>query len=126
MVNVHVAETLHGRRIVGSPESLDSVEWPEGSIVARFAPDEVLVLGHGDIAVSDPDAIIVDESGFSGFWMARSEAETWVGRNADWEIEDHRLNQGLVASIPVKLFVAGDEVLVIVATALAYELEARL
>lgn len=120
-----VPDILHFIRITADPATIDSVEWPIGALVLRIAPDDALVMGVEGIALADEHAIVEDETGFCGFWTSRQDAEDWISRNAEWEIQDDRLNQGLAAALPIKLHAHGDQVLVLTHSALAHELEER-
>ncbi|NNC42912.1 MAG: hypothetical protein HKO03_06715 [Acidimicrobiia bacterium] len=119
-------ETITGRRIIALPAVLDAVVWPEDALVARLAPDDVFLIGAGDLDVADAHAIIDEETGFSGIWLERSVAADWCERNATWGPVPDGLAQGMAAGLPVKALTVGDRVLLLVASVLAKDLEERL
>lgn len=123
-----MAEVLNGRRIVADPASLDTAEWPVGSVVLRIAPDDVLVLGEGAIALSDQHAIVEPDGGFCGVRMTELEVIRLLSRNANWHLPDVRpcLAQGMVAGLPVKVLVDDGRALLITLTPFAAELEEQL
>lgn len=101
-------ETVPGTRVVASPSTLDSVAWPAGAIVLRFAPDDVFVIGGESIAVSGDHAIVAAEAGFSGAWLTAGEL-AHVVEHIDWPLpaEHPAFAQGFVASVPAKLYLTG-------------------
>ncbi|NND13362.1 MAG: hypothetical protein HKO10_05305 [Acidimicrobiia bacterium] len=119
-------ETITGRRIIALPAVLDAVMWPEDALVARLAPDDVFLIGAGDLDVADEHAIIDEETGFSGIWLERRAAADWCERNATWGPVPDGLAQGMAAGLPVKALTVGDRVLLLVASVLAKDLEERL
>lgn len=121
-------EPVKGRRVAASAMALEAAQWPPGTLALRLAPDEVFVIGDGQLVVDDPHAIIEDDSGFSTVELAPAEARSVLARLSDWElsIAGPSLSQGLVAAIPVKVWLDQDRVLVIVPTPYAHDLEERL
>ena len=129
-------ETLRGTRIVASPSTLDSVSWPTGAIVLRFAPDDVFVIGGESIGVSGDSAIVAAEAGYSGAWLTADQL-AHVAQHIDWPLPTERpaFAQGFVASVPAKLYLTGsatssdggDHVaLLLTNTPYAHELQERL
>jgi len=126
-------------RIVALPGAIDAAVWPEGSLVFRLAPDEVLIApAMNATAVDDPHAIVELETGFSGVWIDHVTAIDLLERECDWQLPRMRqwgngsavdrpsLAQGLVAGLPVKVWFERDRVLFIVASSFAAELAERL
>ena len=54
---MRVPERVQLIRIVATPAALDSVEWPNGTIVLRVAPDEVLAAA--DVVLASLDELTV-------------------------------------------------------------------
>ncbi len=120
-------ETVVGRRINALPAALDAANWPAGARVVRIAPDDVFLIGDGPLELSDRHAIVDHEAGFSGVWITRPDAADWLERNAVWGLApDGEVAQGMAAGLPVKMLADGQEVLVLVASVLADDLEERL
>lgn len=115
-------------RVVATPEAIAATTWPPDGRVLPLAPDEVLVLGTDAVAVEDPAALVVPETGFWMVEVGRSELEEWVAANAGWPLPDANryFVQGAVAGIPVKLDVAGDHALIVTRLSLRHDLEERL
>lgn len=129
-------ETIAGTRIVASPSTLDSVSWPSGAIVLRFAPDDAFVIGGESIAVSGDSVIVASDAGYSGAWLTADEL-AHVAEHIDWPLPTERpvFAQGFVASVPAKLYLTGaatssdggDHVaLLLTNTPYAHELQERL
>jgi hypothetical protein len=121
-------EVLQGRRVVALPAALDSTVWPADSIVLRVAPDEVLVVGDGDLVVDDRHALVEEDASFAAIELALIEAGDVLARLCDWEwpIPEEVLSQGLMAGIPVKVWTGGDRVMLIVPSSYLHEVEERL
>jgi hypothetical protein len=119
---------ISARRVAATPAALDGATWPAGSLVLRIAPDDVLIIGDGVIEVTDPHAIVDEESGFAGIWMPAGEAESLLARECAWELPPAgpAFVQGMVAGLPLKMWLESDRVLLMVPAALAHELGARL
>lgn len=118
-----------GTRIVALPSALDAASWPDGALVFRVAPDEVLVGSEVDAPmIADPHAIVERETGFSGVWLDAAAARGVLERECDWELPVDRpaFAQGMVAGLPVKLWFERDRVLFIVAAPFAEDLMERL
>ncbi len=122
-------ERLTATRIVATPAAIDAATWPKGSLAFRLAPDEVLVTA--DIRSADIDdvhAIVERETGFSAVWVAAGQALDRLEQECDWELPYERpaFAQGMVAGLPVKLWLEHDRVLVMVASPYAADLAERL
>ena len=116
-------------RIVATPAALDAAVWPDGALVFRIAPDEVLVTPPlSAVTLDDPHAIVVSEGGFAGTWMAVDEALAVLERHCEWELPSERpaFAQGTVAGIPAKVWLEKDRVLFLVPTPFVSDLEERL
>ena len=120
--------TMHGRRVVASATALDAAQWPDGALVLRLAPDDVFVIGPGDLAVDDEHAIVCDEAGWSGVWLPVDVFEALAQSHIHWSVPGQRpaFAQGLMAQIPVKLWLENERVLVLTATVSRHELMERL
>ena len=123
-------ETLVGTRVVALPDALDAciAELPSGMTALRFAPDEALLVGSGQIAIDDPDAIAERDTGYSAARLSNTEFARYVAPRIEWAIPDSRpcLVQGLVAGVATKILLADDHALVVCPTAFAHELAERL
>jgi len=123
-----VVEILQGRRVVASPSSIDNAVWPTGAMVVGIAPDDVLLVGNGPIEMGDPHAIVEPDGGFCVVRMSVARVIDLLATNASWQLPESRpcLAQGMVAGLPIKVFVDGGEAMVITPVPFAAELEARL
>jgi hypothetical protein len=121
-------ELLKGRRLVAATAALDGAVWPAGALALRLAPDEVLLVGKGDLSIDDPHAVIEADSSFSAIELSPAEARSLLQRHCDWELPTAvpSLSQGLVAALAVKVWFDQERVLLIVPTPYAHELEERL
>jgi hypothetical protein len=127
---VPALETRRGVRMVAAPAALDAASVPVGALALRLAPDELFVTGvvATDISVDDPHAIVVDEAGFRAVTLTWDEYDRRVAPLHDWPLPAERpaLAQGLVAAVPVKLWLTASTVTIVCATAYAHDLEDRL
>lgn len=121
-------ERLDAKRIVASEAALAGAGWDSETIVMRIAPDEALVLGPMPDSFLDPHAIVEDEEGFVGARLTRRELDSWMERESEWRLPPgtDSFTQGMVAGLPVKVWVAGEHGMVVTRVSLAAELEARL
>lgn len=117
-------DRLAAIRIVARPDALDTLE----GHVLRLAPDEALVLGTDRPAVGDPYAIISDDTGWRGVWLEPDRAERFFSAECDWPRPTERpaFAQGMIAHLPVKLWLETDRVLVAVPHVFAADLTDRL
>ena len=126
---MRVLDRFAGTRIVALPHAIDGTVWPDGALVFRLAPDEVLVTAAVNAtSVDDEHAIVEPETGFSSVWLDHVTAIDFLERECDWELPDHRpaFAQGIVAGLPLKLWFERDRVLFIVASPFAADLAERL
>jgi hypothetical protein len=124
---------LHGLRVVAAPSVLDTVT--TGTVVVRIAPDEAFVIGASDLQLDDPHAIVEPESAFVGWWLDIAEAVELVAPRVEWRVPTPepgttQLAQGLVAGVPMKLWL-GDpaddgRAVLMVSRSLAHEAADRL
>ena len=132
MVNSPRFERLCGTRIASTAAALDAVAWPAGTIALRFAVDELYItppLVDSDVVLAlDEHAIIVVDNAFSGARVEEGQACALLERFCEWEIPAERpaFAQGAVAGVPTKLWLTAGQVLFIVPTPYAHEMEARL
>ena len=110
---------MPGRRVVATPQALDAVlsaGWPEEAVVVlRTAPDEAVGVGArgplDGLIAHDRHAIDVEESALAGCWLTATELGALVVPHLDWPLtaEERRpaLEQGKVAGVPAKLWLAG-------------------
>jgi len=127
-------ERLVGTRIVAQPQALDNLALAPGTIGLRFAPDELFVttrLGAAQaeaVLSQDPHAIVIDEGAYSSSSLHENQALVLLQHLAEWEMPSQRpaFVQGAVAGIATKLWFDQEQVLFIVQTPYAHELEERL
>jgi hypothetical protein len=123
-------ETLVGTRVVAVPTSLDAciAALPPTMDALRFAPDEVLLVGKGQIELDDEYAIVEREVGFSYFRFTPSQFAQLVAHRLEWTLPTARpaLAQGRLMAIPVKIWLTSERVMLICPTAFAHELQERL
>jgi hypothetical protein len=125
-------ETLHGRRIVASPEAIDAIVSVEGvvdrGLMIRLAPDDAFLMFDNNGIEVDDGGIVVPETGFAGCWLTEHEVASRVLPHIEWSVPAERpaLVQGLIAGVPAKLWLNGDESLLFCAAPYADELSGRL
>jgi hypothetical protein len=122
-------ERLRLLRIVATPSVLDGAVWPEGAIVMRSAPDEVLALsGSAPELKDDPHAIVESEEGFAALWLPAAEALDLLQRTCCWELPSHRpaFAQGAVAGLPVKLWFDRERILFLAPAPYVADFEERI
>lgn len=119
-----MAERVAGWRVVGDPSSLDGL----AGTVLRFAPDDVLVLGEDKVVISDPHAIVERDTGWVSLQMTEERALDLIAAHASWQapLERPVLAQGMVAGLPVKVYLDGNQSMIIIAAPFGHELEERL
>ena len=125
---MHAPESLDGLRIVASPAALDTARYTGATYVWRIAHDEVLAVGAVHAEVDDRYAIIERETAFMAWELSLAEFHAHVERHIEWTLPAERpaLTQGLVAALPLKLWLEHDRVLVISSRGLAHEVIDRL
>lgn len=121
---------INATRIVATPAALGAAAWPD-ALVLRVAPDEVIVLaavGQDGILSHDPHAIVVAETGFVSVWLPAEEALDFLERCCEWELPHARpaFAQGMIAGLPMKLWLESDRVLFITPAPFAVDLGERL
>lgn len=123
-----VVELIPTTRVVSTEAAIDAATVPADTISLRLAPDELLVLGPGPVRVDDEHAIVVADHGWSGVWLAASEAAEFLLHACEWEPPPSRpaFAQGMVAHLAVKVWFETDRTLILLPTPLAAELEERL
>ena len=122
-------ERFPATRIVSTLAALNAAAFPSDAIALRTAPDEVLLFGSARLpALSDPHAIIAQETSFVGAWLAADDAAEWLARQCEWELPRIRpaFAQGEIAGLPIKLWLEPQRVLVLVQQPFAVDLEERL
>lgn len=119
-------EMLGVIRVIASPVAIGSIS--SDGVVLQIAADEALILDATDVVVDDEAAITVPDDGFVGLQMTRDQLAAWCRREAEWDLPDlvSYFTQGMVAGLPIKIWVNGDRALVIGRTSLARDLEERL
>lgn len=122
------AERLNGLRVVSTPAALDAARWRPHGIVIRMAADEAFAIGSVDVELADRFAIVEVESAFVGWWLSLDQFAERIEHRLEWVLPTARpaLAQGLVAGVPVKLWLEHDRVLVIASSGLAHEVAERL
>lgn len=121
-------ESLAATRIVARPAALEVASWPPGTIVLPIATDEALVIGDIPGDINDPHAIIEEEGGFVVLRLTRAELDDWMSRESEWTLprSPTSFSQGMVAGLPVKIWVDGDLAMVVTRVSLRSELEMQL
>ena len=96
----------------------DQLRQAEAFVTANVAAD----------AIADPYAIVVADSGFVGTWAKNDQALDFLQRTCEWRLPAQRpaFAQGMVAGLPMKLWFAEDEVLLMVAAPYASDLLERM
>lgn len=121
-------ELMPATRVVAATAAIDAAELDTDAISLRLAPDELLVLGSGPVAVADEHAIVVADAGWSGVWLDAATAEQFLRHSCEWEPPRARpaFAQGMVAHLAIKVWFEAERTLLLLATPLAAELEERL
>lgn len=121
-------EPLPALRVVAAPEVLDNLTLADDHPALRLAPDDLLVIGAASVEVGGGENLVVDETGFVGWWLTPDEVRERVLPHVDWPLPTARpaLAQGLVAGVLAKLWLAEDRALLLCAAAYAHELEERM
>lgn len=119
-----VVESLEATRVVAAPDALDAATLRGGSPILRLAADDALVIG-GSIEVNDPSAIILGDTGWVAWRMEEATLREALLSVCSFELRDG-LNQGMVAGLPAKVWLDGENSMLIVAAAFGAELEERL
>ena len=119
-------ELLDVIRVVATSEAIASIA-SDGTVL-QIAPDEALVLDGTDVEVDDEHAITLPDDGYVGVELPRHRVEDWCERESEWPLPRlvSYFVQGMVAGLAVKIWVHGDEALVICRTSSALDLEERL
>lgn len=121
-------ERLFTTRIVAARAALDAAVWPAGHLVLRTAADEVLITPPVQGAtVDDPDAILLADGGFFAGWLPTDLGLAFLERECEWELPQTRpaFAQGMVAGLPMKLWLETERVLLIVPAPFASDLKER-
>lgn len=120
-------EPVASVRVVAMPAALDGARWAGDDVdVIRIAPDEALGLGASEVAIDDPDAIVVSEVGFVVALLDPADLAE-LARHTDWPLPTQvgDLGQGKVAGVPAKVR-GGRPALLVTHAAYAAELRGRL
>ena len=120
-------EPVDGLRVVAASAALDAARWNgDGVDVVRIAPDEAFAIGATRADVGDPDAIVEAEAGFAVAFLGMDDVAA-LAAHVDWPIPTAAgaVAQGKIAGVPAKL-VIGDPTLLVVQSAYAAEIRARL
>lgn len=123
---MHAREPLTATRIVANRAAIDIGAWPDGSLVLRIAPDEVLVIGSGSPRLPDRWAIVQPDTSWVGFRVAAPNAAIFLEQMSDWPLPAEGFAQGMVAGVATKVWVGRTDVLFIVSGTVATEFEERL
>jgi hypothetical protein len=126
---VQELKRIQGTRIVATPSALDRAPWPVDALTLRLAADELFVTTPvtADL-IDDPHAIVAPDGGFAALWLPATEALDFLERTCEWELPHTRpaFAQGMVAGLPVKLWLEAEQILFVVAAPYAHELAERL
>ena len=120
----HVVEPLEATRVVAAPDALDAATVRGASLVLRLAADDALLIG-GSIEVNDPAAIVLPDTGWVAWRMEEAALRQALRSVCSFDLRAG-LNQGMVAGLPAKVWLDGENSMVIVAAAFGAELEERL
>ena len=119
-------ELLEGLRVVANSAAIDAATLPAGATLLRIAPDDAIVTGAATLTLDDPFAIVEPEYAFVHWRLHPSEFAA-VRHHIDWPLPAMgELGQGLISSVPAKILITPDDVLLIVSAGLAHELSERL
>ena len=120
-------EPLQATRIAADAATLDVARWTAGALALRTAPDEVLLIGGSLVDIADPYAIVVEDGGWCGAWMPAAQADPFLRSAAAWPMRDDRpaFVQGMIAGLPLKVWLEDNRVLFIVPAAFAAEFAER-
>jgi hypothetical protein len=129
-------ETLFGTRINALPEALDAAAWGPDTIAMRISPDDLFVyndmfspkdVGVDAVRAADEHAIIENETGFCGTWLAPNQVEQ-VLTHIEWTLPTERpaLAQGFIAGVPAKLWLTDNISMLLVGRQNASDLLERL
>ncbi|MEM7115352.1 MAG: hypothetical protein AAF614_23120 [Chloroflexota bacterium] len=115
-------------RIVGTAVSLDALTLPNEAIFLRIAPDEAYIYPPTAVELDDEWAIVKQDSGLAGVWIAADMMADLLEHLCEWEVPTVRpvLCQGMIAGLPTKLWFEEDRCLLLVPSSLAAEMEARI
>ena len=114
-------------RVVTTPDALSAARWQGDDVtILRLAPDEALGLGATGVEVTDSDAVVEPEVGFSVARLSRDD-ELRVHEKTEWVVPatPGTLAQGKVAGVPAKLLI-GEPTILVVQTCFAADLMERL
>lgn len=120
-------EPMLATRVIADPDVLDGLAIGD-NVAMRLAPDDLLVIGEVDVAVSDPHAIVRVDSGWKGGWLPRELALAVLEGTCEWPLPTQRpaFAQGKVAQLAVKLYFTNTDVLFLVPAPLAADLIERI
>jgi hypothetical protein len=115
-------------RVVAAPSALDAILTDSD---LRLSADEALCFAaEDDLRAELPvQAIVVSDVGWSGAWFDEHTLRSRLASLCEWTLPTRPgLGQGMIAGIPAKVFFPNGttEVLLVVATAMAHEMEERL
>lgn len=122
-------------RVVAEPRALDAASAPAAVRIFRTAPDEALFVSDDasfadpeDVSLSDPHAIVVRDTGWWGGWWSEPAASSFLAHHCEWELPSNRptFSQGMVAHLPVKLWIEEERIFFLVAHVFAQELSERM
>ncbi len=124
-------------RVVASAAALDAALWIDERgigddfepLVLRCAPDETLAVGAVRVEVSDADAIVEPDGGFTALLFDAGEFSERVAGHVEWKLPTERpaFAQGAVAGVPAKLYLdPNGAATIVVATAYLDEITRRL
>ena len=120
---------IQGTRIASTPAAIEAAQFPAGSLMLRFAADEVFVTSAvAANAISDLHAIVEPDASFVGVWLNAAQANDLLAHHCEWELPQHRpaFAQGAVAGLAMKLWFEAERVLLLVPAPYETDLEALL
>ncbi len=123
---MHEREAVAATRIVARPDAIDGAAWPDHALALRLAPDEVLMLGSGLPSINDGHAIVLNDTGWTGFRVPAPNAAVFMEQQCEWPLPVEGFAQGMVAGIAAKVWVTRTEVRFLVPLVVADAFEERL
>ena len=118
--------------VLASASACDAVLAPEGAILCRVAPREVLLIGGTDIVVDgvhvdEPGAIVEDVTdGWAAFELAGDDVADAFSRLSELPLPEAGFAQGEVARIGAKLLVEPGRLTILVPAMFGAAIEERI
>ena len=111
-------------RIVASPAALDEADFGD-NLSFRVAADEVYVMADiSPNAIADAHAIFSYEASLAGLWLSARDGLHFLDHECPFELPKFgpAFVQGMIAHLPVKLYIEGEQMLIMTPAPFAHEL----